>query len=245
MLRSLLRQLHRVYRSSVKKALMYVARWMYILAVTFSIGFLTVHFVRQTAWYKKHHYGLLLSGSPEQRLRSATALALVGGESELLEALKAEEPAVHTVARRGLEYLWFTAAGKDAFKMVEESVEASEKEEFKKALSILDRVTAQHPSFAEGWNRRAAVLWQTGQFEKSIVDCERALKLNPNHYGALQGLGICQLQLGEVREACKSLRLALKVSPHDKVTLLSLERCEDFLRTRLQTNQSLHPPDLL
>jgi len=229
----------------VKKALLYLARWTFILAVTFSIGFLTVHFVRQTDWYKKHHYSLLLSGSPEQQLRSATALAIVGGEQELLEALKVEEPAVHTVARRGLEYLWFTAAGKDAFNMVEEACEASEKENFDEALSILNRVIATYPAFAEGWNRRAAILWQTGEFEKSIADCERALKLNPNHYGALQGLGICHLQLGDVREACKSLRRALNISPHDEVTLLSLERCEEFLRTRPPAAHSLRQADLL
>ena len=224
---------------------MYLVRWTYILAVTFSIGFLLVHFGRQTAWYKSHHYRMLLKGSPEQRLRSATALAIVGGERELLEALKVEEPAVHTAARRGLEYMWFTAAGQDAFKMVEDACEAAEKEDFKDALTTLDRVTAQYPNFAEGWNRRAAILWQTGQFKKSITDCERALQLNPNHYGALQGLGICHLQLGDVREACKSLRLALKISPHDEITLRSLERCEEFLRTRPPASHSLRQADLL
>lgn len=209
----------------------HLARWLFIAAVSSSLSFLGVHFGRRTEWYRNRVYTDLLKGNEDQRLRAATILALVGGERQLLEALKQPEPEVHSIARRGLEHLWFTAAGGKAFKLVEEACVAAEREDFKGALLVLDRLTAEYPDFAEGWNRRGAVLWQSGQFAKSIADCERALKLNPNHYTALQGLGICHLQLGEVDEAARVLRRALRIAPHDEVTQRSLRRCEEFLRS--------------
>ena len=222
----------------MNNALKPVARWLYILAVTASISFLAVHLGRRTEWYKNHVYQELLRGNEDQRLRAATILALVGGERQLLDGLKQAEPEVHAIAQRGLEHLWFTAAGNQAYRLVEESCRASEREDFKEALRILDGVTSRYPEFAEGWNRRGAVLWQAGQFDKSIADCRRALKLNSNHYGALQGLGICHLQLGDVEEACRALRHALRIAPHDECTQRSLRRCEDFLRSHQPSTRS-------
>ena len=214
----------------MKNALKYLARWLYILAVTFSIGFLAVHFGRRTVWYKEHLYQQLLSGDEDTRLTAATKLSLVGAERQLLQGLKAENPDVHSMAQRGLEHLWFSAAGSKAFRMMDEACAAADREDFKEAMRILDQVTSNYPDFAEGWNRRGAVLWQTGQFKKSIADCRRALALNPNHYGALQGLGICHLRLGDIEEACRSLRLALKIAPHEESTRRSLQKCENYLR---------------
>ena len=218
------------YVSGVNNALKYLARWLYIMAVTFSLGFLTVHFGRQTTWYKEKLYRQLLTGDADARLTAATKLALVGGEKQLLEALKADNPDVYSIAQRGLDHLWFTAAGHRAYKMIDEACAAADREDFPAALRLLDELTKKYPGFAEGWNRRGAVLWQTGQFLQSIKDCERALALNPNHYGALQGLGVCHLQLGDVEAACRSLRRALEIAPHEESTRRSLLKCELFLR---------------
>ena len=64
-----------------------------------------------------------------------------------------------------------------------------------------------------------------------MADCRRALALNPQHYGAWQGIGICHLNMGDVEEACRSLRSALKIIPHDPATRQSLRECEELLRT--------------
>ena len=66
------------------KAFLLLVRWAYVMAVTFSVGYLTVHFGRRTDWYKGHLYQQLVSGDAERRLYAAGALALVGGERQLL-----------------------------------------------------------------------------------------------------------------------------------------------------------------
>lgn len=220
------------YRWSVKQTFRLLARWVYILVVTFSVGYLTVHFGRRTGWYKEHLYHQLLSGDADQRLRAAGGLALVGAERHLLAGLKAEDPEVHSMARRGLEHLWSNAAGHKAYSMMESVAQAIETEDYKEALRILDRLTTRYPNYAEAWSQRASVLWQTGRYNEAMTDCGRALELNPNHYGAWLGLGICHLQLGDIAEACRSLRAALEISPHDEAARKSLEQCEGFLRHR-------------
>ena len=210
----------------MKKALLFLVRSLFVMSLSFSVGFLAIHFGRQTGWYKDHLYRQLLNGDEPQRLRAAGALALVGGEGELLKALQSETSEVHTVAQRGLEHLWFIAAGHKAYRMMEAAQEALAKEDFEEALRILDRVTTNYPNYAEGWNQRGAVLWQMGQYQKSKVACERALSLNPNHYVAWQGLSVCQLHFGDVFASIRSLRAALKIAPHDETAreLASLQK---------------------
>ena len=79
-------------------------------------------------------------------------------------------------------------------------------------------------------------MWQLGEYEKSRRDCERALSLNPNHYGAWQGLGVSQLQLGELTEACRSLETALRIAPNDRVTKRCLRRIEELMRGTERTD---------
>ena len=220
-------------------------RWSCIAILTFGVSFGVTHLARQTGWYKDRLYRKLLTGDEEKRLQAASMLATLGGERQLLEALKAEKPEVSEMARRGLEHIWFNAAGSEACRMVDSAHASAEKEEFKEALRILDEVTKKYPNYAEGFNQRASVFWQTGDFALSRRDCERTLALNPNHYGAWQGLGICQLESGEITEACQSLRLALKIAPHDDDTRKSLLKCEALLRTYSPGNQKSRHVELL
>jgi tetratricopeptide (TPR) repeat protein len=229
----------------VKIVLLLLVRWLCVIAVSFSAAFATMHFGRRTTWYKDHLYQQLLSGDDGQRLHAASVLAQVGGEPYLLNALKAEQPEVNAMARRALEHLWFSSAGNEAYRLMESAYESAEKKEFEEALRMLDQITASYPNYAEAWNRRAAVLWQLGKYKESMSDCERSLQLNPNHYGASQGIGICHLQMGDVAEACRALRVALKIAPHDETTLRSLRKCEELLRTYQPSDRSSRSSRLL
>jgi tetratricopeptide (TPR) repeat protein len=230
---------------SVKSPLLLLARWSFVIVVSFTAAFLMMHFGRHSAWYKNRLYRLLLNGDADERLHAASILAQVGGEHQLLQALKCETPEVEEMAKRALEHLWFYAAGREAYQMMEKACQAVEKEELKEALRVLDQLIVCYPTYAEAWNRRASVLWQLGQYAKSKADCERTLALNPNHYGAWQGLGICYLQLGDVAEACRALRAATRIVPHDDATQRSLSKCEALLRTYPAIRQPARTSDVL
>ena len=159
--------------------------------------------------------------------------------------MKDENATTHEMARRAVEHVWFNAAGRTAYDLMQSAYVAEERGEFPQALAILDPLVAKYPHFAEAWNRRASVRWQMGDFHKSLADCDRALRINPNHYGALQGKGVCLLKLGELPDACKALRTALTISPHDPLTRDSLKKCEELLRTYQHPDKSGKHTDLI
>jgi tetratricopeptide (TPR) repeat protein len=229
----------------VKKILRPTLRVVCILCVALCSAFHIAQGVRQTTWYKERLYHLLLTGDKEQKLRAASVLAEVSAEDQLLRALKQENATTHEMARRAVEHVWFNAAGRQAYDLMQAAYRAEERGEYAPALEVLDQLVARFPHYAEAWNRRASVLWQMGEFRKSLTDCQRALRLNPNHYGALQGKGVCLLKMGEVSEACQALRAALKISPHDKTTRDSLKKCEELLRTYPPPDKSARHTDLI
>src|SRR5262245_5282676 len=139
---------------------MLLVRWVCILVVSFTAAFLVMHFGRRTSAFKQHLYHQLLKGDADQKLHAASVLASVGGESELLRALQEEAPEVHSMARRGLEHIWFYACGQEAYRLMETAYRAAQDNNQKEALRILDGLTRDYPAYAEGWNRRASVLWE-------------------------------------------------------------------------------------
>lgn len=98
-----------------------------------------------------------------------------------------------------------------------------------KAVEAFTEVVEALPAFAEGWNKRATALFLAKQFDASIADCHRVLKLKPRHFGCLSGLGMCYLHNGDDRAAARWLREALEVNPR----IIGLARIVSDLETRL------------
>jgi tetratricopeptide (TPR) repeat protein len=82
------------------------------------------------------------------------------------------------------------------------------------ALELFDAVTLGKPDFAEGWNKRATVLYMLGAHERSAEDVAKVLALEPRHFGALSGLGLINMELDRPDAALEAFERALKVHPH-------------------------------
>jgi tetratricopeptide (TPR) repeat protein len=81
------------------------------------------------------------------------------------------------------------------------------------AMPVLDDIVARAPGWAEGWNKRATVLYVLGEHDRSLADIERVLALEPRHFGALAGIGLIRIAKGEHRAALAAFRRALAVNP--------------------------------
>ena len=217
--------------ADVKIVLLRLLRWLNLFLVTFATAYLTVHFMQRTGWFQERVYRRLLHGSETEQRMAAAKLAQLGAENWLLTALQADSSQVREFGRRGLEHVWCYAAGEGAYRQLRAAHERAEQKDLQQALSILNHLVAQHPKFAEARNKRASVYWELGEWDKSLADSRSALDLNPHHYGAWQGLGLCRLKKGEVAEACQALRAALRIAPYDESTRTSLRECENLLRT--------------
>uniref|UniRef100_A0A7S0RME8 UVR domain-containing protein n=1 Tax=Pyramimonas obovata TaxID=1411642 RepID=A0A7S0RME8_9CHLO len=81
------------------------------------------------------------------------------------------------------------------------------------ARDIFSEVIGMAPTFAEGYNKRATVYYLLQEFSTSIKDCERTLELEPSHFGALSGLGLCHIALGDFKSALSAFQRAVQVNP--------------------------------
>jgi tetratricopeptide (TPR) repeat protein len=216
----------------VKRIILAVLRAAYLLAVVGSAVFLGVYFCERTPWYKQAVYHRLLVGGEKERLKAASMLVQLGGENQLLAGIKVEAAPTRAVARKALEFMWFNAAGPDAYAQVVQAYDAAEQDQLQQALIILDRLIERFPKFAEAWNQRASIYWRLGEIDKSLADSRRALVFNPRHYGALQGVGACQMKLGHPKEALSFFRAALDLVPHDDATRKAIQDCEALLHEK-------------
>ncbi len=82
-----------------------------------------------------------------------------------------------------------------------------------RALEVFTRVTDREPDFAEGWNKRATVLYMLDRNDESLADIRRTLELEPRHFGALSGLGLIYLETGKYRAALVAFSNARNLNP--------------------------------
>ena len=109
---------------------------------------------------------------------------------------------------------------------------AISREQLEQAETLVTRLIADAPDFAEAYNQRAIIYFHQGRFAESVQDCQRVLARNPYHFGAISGMAKCQLRLNRPRDALKSLRRALKLQPHNDCAPREHPRARDADRVR-------------
>ncbi|MFV0243914.1 MAG: tetratricopeptide repeat protein [Qingshengfaniella sp.] len=82
------------------------------------------------------------------------------------------------------------------------------------AIAHLTALTDHAPEFAEGYNARATAYFRAGLYGPSLRDIEATLALNPQHFGALAGLGLILEELNQPQEALSAYRAAHAIHPH-------------------------------
>lgn len=143
----------------------------------------------------------------------------------LLEDLKKSDETVRDLATTELWRTWFNQKGEYGMQILRRSQVSLDAGDVRHALDLLTKLISEAPDFAEAWNRRAVLHYTQGNYKKSIQDCESALKLNPVHFGALHGLGLCYAALGEYRNAIRAFRDALEIQPFALVNQKLILEC--------------------
>jgi tetratricopeptide (TPR) repeat protein len=132
----------------------------------------------------------------------------------LLEALKNPDGDVRDEATQTLWQIWFSQKGVAGLHTLQRSQSLLESGESEAAEAVLTELIDQLPDFAEAWNRRAVLYYLRREYRKAIADCQRTIFLNPAHFGALHGLGLCYVALGEYRQALRAFRQVLELQPY-------------------------------
>jgi tetratricopeptide (TPR) repeat protein len=84
------------------------------------------------------------------------------------------------------------------------------------ALDILDQVIALAPNYIEGWNRRATLHFQMGNYRKSMSDINRVLAIEPRHFGAIAGMATMLEAAGRNELAMRAWQQFLDLYPSDR-----------------------------
>ena len=109
---------------------------------------------------------------------------------------------------------WFDTGSEEMDRMLLAGDRAMSTGRFNQSYAILNGVIELLPDLSEGWNRRATLRYLMGDYEGSIADIGETLKLEPRHFGALSGLGLCNIALGNEEEALVAFERALVHNPH-------------------------------
>lgn len=134
--------------------------------------------------------------------------------NRLLKDLKNPDETVRQQATQELWKIWFLQKGIYGWELLQRSQVLIEAGEITQAEAALTELINDQPNFAEAWNRRAVLYFTLGQYRKSLDDCEMVIKLNPIHFGAIHGLGLCHAALGDYSAAITAFRRALEIQPY-------------------------------
>jgi len=94
------------------------------------------------------------------------------------------------------------------------------------ALQIFTNIINEDPSWSEAWNKRATLLYLMKDFQKSLVDIDYTLKLEPRHFGALSGRAQIYIMLEEYEKALEDFKSIKNIHPTsvEKDTIPKLEK---------------------
>lgn len=143
----------------------------------------------------------------------------------LLEDLKNSDETVRDEATKKLWRIWFQQKGIHGLEIIERSQQLVDAGEMTQAEAILTELIHDQPDFAEAWNRRGFLYYINSQYQKSLADCQMVVQLNPVHFGALHGMGLCYAALGQYSEAIRAFRLALEIQPYSQVNQKLILEC--------------------
>lgn len=110
--------------------------------------------------------------------------------------------------------LWISHPQSDAEDTMAAAVEAMSAGALDLARPMLDRLIAQHPDWAEAWNKRATLAYLERRDADALGDITEVLRREPRHFGAIAGFGQICLRHGRVREARAAFQIALRINPH-------------------------------
>jgi tetratricopeptide (TPR) repeat protein len=148
-------------------------------------------------------------------LAVATPALATPEQDTLFEALKnAPNEEEASKIEDAIWHSWLDAAPTPEIRQkVDSAMRKRESYDFQGAKELLDEVVGEAPDYSEGWNQRAFILFLQGNYEASLDDIEKALALEPRHFGALSGRAIIFMTLGRVQLGQEALEEAVAIHP--------------------------------
>jgi tetratricopeptide (TPR) repeat protein len=86
---------------------------------------------------------------------------------------------------------------------------------YKSEETLWTDTLAKNPDCGIGHNNLGKALYQKGQVDEAMAQCQRALEIDPNYAAAHINLGLALFQKGQLDEAVAQFQKALEINPND------------------------------
>jgi tetratricopeptide (TPR) repeat protein len=123
-----------------------------------------------------------------------------------------QDPNAQAIAQKIWE-IWERPTSDTAGVLMGQAERASNARELDAAKQILDQVIETYPDMAEGWNKRATLMYLKGDYAAALADLDKTLDLEPRHFGALAGRGLIFQAQEKWSDALTAYRAALAINP--------------------------------
>lgn len=176
---------------------------------------------------------LLQKGTTSERRQAIEMLAQIGDQRAappLVQALRDDDALVRETAEQALWSVWHRSGKLEVDARLHDGIMAMQRGAFEQAVAIFTEVIEMAPDFAEGYNKRATTYYLLQEYEKAIDDCDKTIALNPIHFGALSGAGLCYLGLRNLTRALEYFERAIAVNPNMAPIQRYVEDIKKFLR---------------
>ena len=150
----------------------------------------------------------------------------------LVAALADDQEEVRTAAEAALWTVWGRSGNAAVDKLYRTGVAQMNSADVDAALNTFSEIIRLKPDFAEGWNKRATVLYFSGRLQESLADCDEVLKRNPYHFGALSGYGQIHSKLENFDQALEYFERALAINPNMQGVALNVLALRKLLAER-------------
>ena len=138
----------------------------------------------------------------------------MGDTTKLIRRLHDDDETVRELAAAALWNIWSRSGDDEIDALYKQGIHQMQAANLEDALTTFNEIIRRKPDFAEGWNKRATILYISGEHLKSLKDCDEAIKRNPLHFGALSGMAQIHLILGHPEHALMAYERAVRINPN-------------------------------
>lgn len=150
--------------------------------------------------------------------------------SGLLEQLREPDLPNWAVIEEEIRLEWSKSGSPAMDLLLQRGRAALEEQDYQTAVEHFTALTDHAPGFAEGFNARATAYFHLGLYGPALADLQQVLALNPQHFGALFGLGAIMEEIGNEDLALRAYEAARDIHPHEPDLQDAIERLDTQVR---------------
>ena len=116
--------------------------------------------------------------------------------------------------------IWINDSSSDTSRSaMEQGINLMNQGRLNAAEKLFSALIMREPNYIEAWNKRATIRFMMGEIEASLKDVFVVLSKEPNHFGAVSGLGLILMKKKDFEGALRAYKKVLRINPFSRDAL--------------------------